>query len=107
MEGFTLDNVAGQLFHCNSRKEGKMGRDIGRFVLLIAGNQGSFCLITSIYSKKKETGSSARRSEVYQEEKICNRCCKAQKKETRIIGLFPIISIEKADVSLLEFVLRV
>lgn len=81
MEGFTLDNVASQLSHCNSRKEGKIGRDICRFVFLIAGSQGRFCLITSIYSKKKETRSSARRSDVYQEEKICNRCGKKYRRK--------------------------
>lgn len=56
-----------------------MGTYIGKFVLSIAGSQENSCLMSSIYSKKKKTRSSAGRSnrdrsEFYQEEKMCKRC---------------------------------
>lgn len=82
-----------------------MGIDTGIFILLIAGSQGGSCLVTSIYSKKKEIRSSTgrsdgNRSEIYPEEKINKRCCEEQKKETRSIG---VISIQSRRLMFLFF----
>lgn len=56
VEGFTLDKAEGCLFQCKGMEEEKTGTDTGVCVLLIAGSQGSSCLVTSIYSKRRRQG---------------------------------------------------
>lgn len=52
VEGFTLDKTEGCLFQCKGMEEEKTGID----TVLIAGSQGSSCLVTSIYFKRRRKG---------------------------------------------------